>query len=264
MSMIHFIRELEMATTVQIRVIGALLLRDLRARMAGSAWNYAKFIAVPLFHLLSLSITYAIIGRRVLLGTDQIVFFVSGILPFILFLYPIRSNIHVLEENRPLLVFPIINPIDIVLARILLEAINSLAIIGILATMLYLAGIDVMPKNIFKTVTGIAATIGLAVSFCIPNAIIARLIANWQQACVLTAIGLYIISGAFFLPSQMPESIRTAMYFNPLAHCVEWIRSGYYETYKEGLLDRGFLGSSILGLTALGLVLERYLRGKLN
>lgn len=248
----------------QIRIIGALMLRDVRARMIGGAWSYAKFVAVPLFHLLSLSVTYTLMGRTILLGTDKIVFFVSGILPFILFLYPIRSNLNVLDENRPLMAFPVVNPLDIIISRILLEAINSLLIVAILAAILYCTGNKILPKNPYETITGIGATIALAFSFCIPNAILARLIPNWQQACVLTAIGLYIASGAFFLPSQMPDALREAIYFNPLAHCVEWIRSGYYETYKEGLLDRRYLAGTIIFLTMSGLILERSLRGRLT
>lgn len=245
-------------------ILGALILRDVRSRMMGSAWNYVRVIGMPLFHLLSIAIFYSLMGRAALLGTDKIVYYASGILPFMLFLYPVRSNILAIDDNRPLLVFPRINPIDLVISRALLEIINSLVVITILAVALFAFGADVIPKDPFKTLTGIAMTMLFSLSFCLPNAILSRLVSNWLQACVLTAVGLYISSGALFLPSQMPPVVSEIIYFNPLAHCVEWVRSGYYETYHEGLLDKRYLLSVILVLFVAGLGMERFLRGKLN
>lgn len=245
-------------------ILGALILRDVKARMMGSPWTYLRVIGMPLFHLLTLAAFYSALGRSALLGTDKMVFYASGILPFMLFLYPVRSNILAIDDNRPLLVFPRVNPIDLVISRALLEIVNSLIVITVLASALFAFGVDIVPKSPIKTLSGIGMTMLFSLAFCLPNAIISRLVTNWLQACVLTAVGLYISSGALFLPSQMPPIVSEIIYFNPLAHCVEWVRSGYYETYHEGLLDKRYLIGVILALLVIGFSLERFLRGKLN
>lgn len=257
--------DLRSGPAAHLNVLGALLLRDIRSRMMGSWANYLRFIAFPLLHLLSLIAFNSVVGKAALLGTDKVVFFASGILPFILFVYPIRSNVLCIGENRPLLVFPVVNPIDIILARCALEIINSFAIILILSIILYFAGYDMLPRSPFKTLSGIFMTILFSLAFSVPNAVIARLVtSNWVQTCAIFGVGLYIGSGALFLPSQMPPIVRELMYFNPLAHCVEWVRSGYYETYNEGLLDRAYLIKVIVILLSIGLGMERFLRGKLS
>lgn len=248
----------------QLTIIGALMLREVRARMSGSVFGYLKTIFIPLFHLLIIAMGAYLTGRLSQLGTSPIIFFSSGILPFMMFIYPIRGNVAAIDEGRSLLVFPLVNPIDVIFSRVLLEAINSLIIIFLLLLVLLSAGVDAIPKSPYKALTGIYMTILYSLSFCIPNAVIAKMIPNWVNMCVLFSVALYIASGAFFLPSNMPAAVQEIMYFNPLAHCVEWIRSGYYETYNEGLLDRSYLVSIILFQLTVGLVLERAFRGKLN
>lgn len=248
----------------QLLIIGALILRDIRSRMMGSAWGYARFILLPVAHLLAITTLSVLAGRAAPLGTDRVVFFASGVLPFMLFIYPIRTNVMSIEEGRILLIFPVIYPLDLVLAKVTLEAINSFALIALLFIILYFYGADIMPRSPYKTLTGIFATILFSLSFCTTHAVMARLVKNWVQVCVLIAVMMYLTSGAFLLPSMLPEQIQTFLYFNPLAHCVEWIRSGYYETYKEGLLDKSFLIAVILFHLLMGFILERAFRGKLN
>jgi capsular polysaccharide transport system permease protein len=245
-------------------VIGAVVIRDIHAKMLGNKFSYLKIILFPLGHLLYLSLFYAFLGKGALLGTDRMVFFASGILPFMIYLYPVRSIVMSIMENKSLLMFPVVHPIDLVLGRSLLEMVNSFVIIMLLFLLLYMFDFQVVPKVPFETLSGILMTMIFTVSYCIPNAIIAAMVHNWVQFCVLYCIMLYISSGALFLPSHLPKSFVDIMYFNPLAHCVEWVRSGYYETYNEGILDKSYLAFVILLNLLVGLVLERIYRGRLN
>ncbi|MCA0401994.1 MAG: ABC transporter permease [Proteobacteria bacterium] len=245
-------------------VIGAIIIRDIHGRMLGNKFSYLKVIFVPLGHLIYLSAFYAFLGRGALLGTDRMVFFASGILPFMIYLYPVRSIVMSIIDNRALLMFPLVRPMDLVIGRSLLEMINSFIIIIILFFGLYILGFSAIPKAPFETITGILITVAFTISFCIPNAIIASMVHGWVQFCVLYCVALYITSGALFLPSHMPKEMVNFMYFNPLAHCVEWVRSGYYETYKEGILDKRYIFVIIVLNLLVGFWLERIFRGKLR
>ncbi len=252
------------ALASQCRILGAIIIRDVRAKMAGSIVSYARVALFPMIHLIFLITIYKTLGRTALLGTDSAVYYATGILPFVLFVYPIRSNLSALLENKQLLVFPVVFPNDIIFARIILEVVNSFISILFIFIIFLCVGFDVIPRNPYETLSGIFATILFTSSFCFAAAIIAYHQPTSIQLCVLIGVGFYLSSGMFFLPSQMPPLAQQILYFNPLAHCVEWIRSGYYETYKEGLLDRRYLIAVSVFLLMIGFVMERSLRGKIQ
>ena len=60
----------------------------------------------------------------------------------------------------------------------------------------------------------------------------------------------------------MPESVREYLTYNPLQHLVEWLRSAYYVSYDPELINKSMiLWVGGISLT-LGLIGERFLRGK--
>jgi capsular polysaccharide transport system permease protein len=60
----------------------------------------------------------------------------------------------------------------------------------------------------------------------------------------------------------MPETIRDYLDYNPLLHLVEWLRSAYYSSYDEALVDKTLVLGVAASLLALGLAGERFLRGR--
>ena len=51
--------------------------------------------------------------------------------------------------------------------------------------------------------------------------------------------------------------------FNPIVHGVEWMRSAYYEGYSGAFLDKSYIIWFALSSLAVGLSLERVVRGRL-
>jgi capsular polysaccharide transport system permease protein len=245
------------AIVVQARVIGALILRDVKTRFGGKAANYLIAIAWPLSHIAVLMLIYAGLGRPAPLGTSPALFFATGLLPFMVFWYASRQIPIAVIANAPLLAFPVVTTMDIILARAILEFITGLAVVVVLGSVLYGLEVPIMPRDPVEASAALAASLFLAFSVGIVNAVIQRFVKIWYIVYIGIALLLYLSSGIIFVVDTIPERLRSYLVWNPGLHLVTWFRSSYYEGYGQLTLDKTYvLMWSIIAL-AVGLVLER-------
>lgn len=248
------------ALVVQARVIGALILRDMRTRFGRTFFGYVIQVLWPLTHLLAVMAIYLVIRRMMPFGTSPAVFLGTGILPYILCLYPARMITMSLVQNQPLLYFPVVKSFDVILARGLLEIVTSFWVIGIFCFILYVFGVDVMPIYPEQALLAIFATIYLSFSIGFLGAVFYKIIKAWMVVVIVMLILMYVTSGALFYAGALSPKIQYYMSWNPLFHSVEWLRSAYYDGYGNDILDRGYLlGFASVNLFA-GLVAERVIR----
>jgi capsular polysaccharide transport system permease protein len=248
------------ALVVQARVVGALILRDMRTRFGRTFFGYVISVLWPLTHLLVVMSVYLVIRRMMPFGTSPAVFLGTGILPYILCLYPARMITMSLVQNQPLLYFPVVKSFDVILARGILEVVTSFWVIAIFCFILYVFGVEVMPIYPEQALLAIFATIYLGFSIGFLGAVFYKVIKAWIVVVIVTLIIMYVTSGAFLYPAALSPKIQYYMSWNPLFHSVEWLRSAYYDGYGNDILDRGYLiGFASLNLFA-GLVAERVIR----
>ncbi len=251
------------ALIVQRRVLGALVLRDMRTRFGRTFMGYVIIVAWPLSHLLGLMSLYLVTRRVAPVGASVPIFLGTGILPYILCLYPARQIMTSLLQNHPLLLFPVVKATDVVLARGILEILTAFWVTLIFAIILFVCGVDIAPVHYQEAIQAILATIYLGFAIGFISALLYKLTRAWLVAQVVLMITLYATAGVFFIPSALPDNIQNILWYNPLLHCVEWLRSAYYDGYGYGLLDRGYLVGFSTALVAIGLVMERAVRGRL-
>lgn len=249
------------AIGVQARVIGALVLRDMRTRFGRTFFGYVISVLWPLTHLLVVMSVYLVIRRMFPIGTSPAVFLGTGILPYILCLYPARMIAMSLVQNHPLLYFPIVKSFDVILARGILEMTTAFWVIALFCFILFVFGVDVVPIYPEQALLAIFATIYLGFSIGFVSAVLYKAVRAWIVILIGMLILMYVTSGALFIPSALSENIQNYLWWNPLLHCVEWLRSAYYDGYGSSLLNRGYLiGFATISLF-LGLVAERAIRG---
>lgn len=248
------------AGIVQLRVIGALLRRDVKTRFGARAANYLIAIGWPLVHMAVLLLVYGLIGRVAPIGTSTALFFATGLLPFMTFQYPSRQLMLGPMMNNPLLSFPVVTFMDIVLARVILEIITAFAVIMLFAFILFAFGMDIVPRYPDEAVAALSASLFLAMGVGFVNTVINRFFRVWFLAYVLIVILLYMASGIVFMPEAVPEKYRDILVWNPGLQVVEWFRSAYYEGYGKLTLDKPYVLMFALTALSVGLVAERLTR----
>jgi capsular polysaccharide transport system permease protein len=249
--------------TDQLRVVRALVLRDMRARFGAGFISYLVAIGIPLIHLLGLMVVPLFANQIAPIGTDYGLFAATGVLPYILCLYPARMMMLCLVDSGPLLSFPAVKPLDVIWARALLETAVAFTVTLCFLFFLVLADIEVLPHNAAEATAAILSTIYLGIGLGFVGAIVFKLFRAWMFVQLLIVIVMYLTSSAFILPRLLPEEVRDIIWFNPLFHCVEWMRLAYYEGYGEDLLSRSYLLGFSSVLFAVGMLSERLIRGRL-
>jgi capsular polysaccharide transport system permease protein len=248
---------------VQARVIGALVLRDLRTRFGRTAYGSLIVVAWPLFHLFGLTTIFVLTRRTGLVGTDTAVFVGTGVLPYILCFYPARMIMLCVFQNKTLLGLPIVKTPDIIIARGIVEVVAAFWVTAIFFLIMYIFGVEVIPIHAEEAILAVLATVYLGFAMGFLGAVMYGMVRAWIAVQFGWLIVLYMTSGVFFLPTSLPERLRNILWFNPLVHSVEWLRSAYYEGYGYGMLSKPYLIGFATLIFFIGLLVERGVRGRL-
>jgi capsular polysaccharide transport system permease protein len=253
------------ALRLHARVLVALMIRDVQTRFFGSALGFVIAIAWPLSHIFILLAINSAAGRAPPYGDSASLFFATGLLPFMCFTYMSRFTMLGVLLNRPLLGYPIVKVADILLARAIIEVMNATTVIIAAMIILTVIGVDVRPPRPLEAMYALLASMELGFGFGIVNGVIAGLLPFWTTPFSLFQIVLWMASGVLFVADEFPATARYWLSYNPAIIGVEWMRSAFYDGYGLGeLLDKtymiGFATTSIF----LGLLMERFMRGKIR
>lgn len=243
-------------------VLFALMLRDIRTRMFGSAWGFMFVTAWPLTHILAVVALFSWRGGATPpFGEAMSLWAATGVLPFMCFSYLARFTMLGVVMNRPLLYFPRINVLHLIFSRAAIEVLNSGLVIILALTILTLSGVDVTPQNPAAAGQAILVACLLGLSFGILNGVVAGMFPSWATFFSVVIILLWLTAGIVFVPSQLPDAARYWFSFHPLVHVVEWVREAYYDSYNSIVLSRSYVVSCAVVMLFISLVFERMFRG---
>lgn len=249
---------------VHVRVVGALVLREIHTRFGEFRAGYLWGIVEPMVHVLSFAFIIAFFSHTTPLGTSLQVFVATAVVPFFFFRETMTRVESAARSNRALLFFPIVKVIDTVFARIVLEVATWIMIAMLTLTVLGLLGYDAMPADPVKCVWGMILTGWLGAGLGMVNAAVDVFTGAWERVLHVLLRPLYLFSGVAFLPSAMPDGMRDILYFLPTAHLIDWIREGFFEGYHSTFLDKDFILWLGVVFWIVGLFMERILRSRME
>jgi len=240
----------------------ASLLRDMRTRFGRSYVSYVLAVGWPLVHLTIMFTMYVLTHKVAPIGDAPSVFAFTGLVPYVMCLYPARFVSWTILQNRPLLNFPVVKPIHLIAARAILEFMTALLSLGIFVATLSMLNMATPPDNIYLVAETIGAVVFFSICFGFFGILLVATHANFGTLCVIfSIIGLYLSSGAIVPLTLAPPVIQHILSFNPLFEAVGLMRSAYFSAYDASdysLFYIYFLGFVFL---LLGLISERLFRG---
>ena len=247
----------------QGRILLALILRDIHTRFFGHGLGYLIAIAWPLTHIVVLLIVFSLGNRAVPYGDNMTLFLATGVIPFMTFNYMSRFTMYSAAFNRPLLSFPTVKVMDILIARAILEFLSSCCTVILVLAVLWLVGIDFVPHDTLQAIYGMGACMLLGFGYGIINGVIAMAARAWLTGYQLAIICLYLTSGIMFVPDAVPAQLRYFLWFNPILQGIEWVRSAYYDGYGANMLDKEYAIACGVLAVFFGLLVERLVRGRI-
>lgn len=217
---------------IQQTVILALVLRELKTRFGahrmGVVWLFMEPVA-------TIAIMLAILGSfrgASLQGIDYPVFLLVGIVPFNLFKSIALRIMEGVEGNKGLFTYRYIKPMDVFLARTLLEiCLYTIVLVAMLAGLAWLGfAIAIAAPLEFLLLFGLMAAGGMGLGLVF--SVIVEFMPEAKPVIRMIFMPLYLLSGVLFSISSLPLLYQEWLLLNPLVHGVELIRISFIKGYK--------------------------------
>jgi capsular polysaccharide transport system permease protein len=195
-------------------------------------------------------------------GESALLFGITALITFRSAMAIVRRTGGAIDSNMPLLALPPVKTFDVVMARILVEAITWSVIAVTFVLGLWAFGGMWALARIEIAIPGYLAALYLGGSVGFLVAMLTKLVPFFDRLMALITLPLLFMSGVFYLPISMPPQVLAVIWFNPFLHAVEWVRSGVFYTYEPVLNEAYLLSFATCSLFA-GLALNALYRRRL-
>lgn len=244
------------AFTIQCRVVHALLLRELKGRYGGRRLGFVWAVLEPMLMITVFIAIFQLLGRSSQSGVAVPLFFVTGVSPFFMFGGLMSQVSAATRGASPLLMFPQVSRMDIIISTVIFESLISIMVMGILLTACYALGYTFQIQSPLNVLIGLAFMVGLGTGI---GLVLGALTIRYE---FVGAIGnaflgrpLLICSGLFFTADMLPPTARSYALYNPILHCIEYIRSSMFITFDSRYVDIPYVVTFLIVLNTLGLFL---------
>lgn len=246
------------------RVIYAIMLRDIRTRFGHTKLGYFWAIMEPITHLMTLgTVFYAVNHAPPPVGDNLFLFYITGLVPFLMFSHVSHDVMSAAEANNAMLQLPIVKRTDIMVANALRQFATELLVGIIIFSIAGLLGQRGVPADPLTAMAAITLLWLLAVGVGAFNLVILEAFPSYETLYASLIRMLYVASGIYFSPISMPDWVREILAWNPILQGIEYFRSGFFPQYDPHWLDVNYLLIWVVASIGLGFALERALRARM-
>jgi len=253
----------ESALAIQLRVLFALVMREMTTRYGRSVGGYVWALLEPAGTVALLTVIFAQIARQPPLGDSFAMFFATGYLAFHVYMDVSRAVSASVKVNRALLTFPRVTMVDTVIARFVLQLLTSVVLFAlVIGAVLAVTGAQTRIDVLYVLLSlMLAALFGLGVGAI--NCVLFAFSATWERVFGVINRPMFLISGALFVIEDLPRPLQEMLWWNPLVHVTSAMRRGFYPYYEASVMSPAYVVLVSLSLLVLGVLLLRALRGKM-
>lgn len=249
------------------RTIIALVMREMQTTYGRSPGGYIWAVLEPVAALALFSLVFAV-GlklRTPSIGTNFMLFYATGYLPFSLAMSTAKKVSGSLQFSKQLLQYPGVKFTDALIARFLLSVLTHIMVFYFVMT-----GITVFygTGTIFNF-TAIISSLALAALFGLGvgtmNCFLMSNFPVWDQFWTVLTRPLMILSTVIFSFEEVPWIYQDALWWNPIIHLIGLMRRGIFPTYDAPYVSVIYVSLLSLILLLVGIILlARYYRDLLN
>jgi capsular polysaccharide transport system permease protein len=240
-------------TLQRLRVLFALVVREMSTKFGRSWGGYLWAIAEPLGGILLLTFAFGLTFHKPPLGTNFALFYATGIIPFYLFSSVTAGVGQAINSNRGLLTYPVVSPLDTVLAKFITDFLTMFILRDGLVLSLDLAAIF----NGFL----LMGLIGLG--FGTLNCVIFGFWPTWRHLWNVLTKPLFLISCMFYTFDSLPPQVQAVLWYNPLVHGIGLMRAGFYAGYDPAYVNPAYALAVAGTVFVIGAYLLRRHRSRL-
>ena len=216
----------------RLRVLFALVVREMSTKFGRSWGGYFWAVAEPVGGILLLTVAFSLAVHKPPLGTNFALFYASGIIPFYLFSHVTGSVGQAIASNRGLLTYPVVNPLDAVIAKFVTDFL-TMVLTGVLVyTIIILNNGLVLSLNFAAIFNGFLLMGLVGLGFGTINCVMFGFWPTWRHIWNVLTRPLFVMSCMFYTFDSLPPRVQAVLWYNPLVHAIGLTRSGFYAGYE--------------------------------
>ncbi len=232
-------------------------MREMETSYGKSPGGYLWAILEPVgaITLFTLVIAYGLRLRSPSIGSNFMLFYASGLLPYMLFMQTNKRIARSLRYSKKLLKYPRVTFVDAIAARFIVYLITHLVVFYVLMTGLHI-GFDLdVHLNIpaIALALTMAATLGLGVG-CL-NCFLMSFFPIWEKVWSMMTRPLMLLSTVIYIFEEVPWRFQDIVWYNPLIHIVGVMRKGFYPSYDAQYASPLYVFAFALIPMALGMTM---------
>lgn len=250
------------AVRVQLAVIWALMLRETRTRYGKSKIGYVWALLEPVFQIAVFWMIFHLSGRSKA-GMAVPVFLLTGFIPWGLFSNIVQRSVNAVDGNRALLTYPQVTPLDIIIARTMLETATTIVVMFILLGSFSFAGypFEMHDLALVMEAFGALVVLGFGLGLCLSS--MALYLPSTDKVVSFILRPMFFTTGIFFVANILPFWVQKLLLLNPMLNVIEYVRAGFFSSYKPQLASLAYPAGLGIIFMFFGLLIERYARRRI-
>ncbi len=241
----------------QYRVLKALVLRDMASRHGESRLGYLMSIILPIFTLSILMAAFSFRGKAFPSDFSLGAFVVTGYPLWQAFQGTYAKVMGAASRSDPLLMFPQITQLDLILSTVILEVSTGTLVYFCMIVGVIVIFQDALPDDpvgimlIYWACSWIGFGLGLVL--CGLNRLIPSVVIVINT---FLRFGMWA-SGVIYSVTRLPSWTWPYLKWNPILHCTEGARHLWKSSFEAPIFDPVYIISIGFILTTLGFIVER-------
>lgn len=213
----------------------AFFLREMKNRFTQFRLGYFWAVFEPVSQvLIMLAIHGLLLGHRHnLYGENPVLFFVLGVIPFLMFQHGVDRCIGAIEGGGGLYNYRQIKPIDIILVRVAIEFLVYGATFALFVFVTAAIGIPLTIHDPLKFVSLVVLLWLLAAGTGLFFSVMAMLYQDSRRVMALFMRIMFFISGVFFALDAVPVKDQIYLTWNPVLHIIDGLKDAAFAGYHS-------------------------------
>jgi len=243
------------AFSTQLRVIHAVVARELLTRYGRNNIGFLWVFVEPMIFTLAIAWLWSVLKTGSMPGVSVVAFAITGYTSVLLWRNAATRCTQAMQTNWALMYHRAVTPLDLYLARILIEVCAATTSLAVMAAIFIAIGQMSFPQDPFRAVCAWFLLVGFAYGFAMVVGALASMSESFERIWHLLTYLLFPVSGAMFMVAWLPEPMREVVLALPMVHGVEMLRGAWFGSAVTSYENVPYLMLSIGVLVALGLLL---------
>jgi capsular polysaccharide transport system permease protein len=248
---------------IQVRVIGALMLRELTTRFGRENIGFLWVMGEPLLFAVLVGVLWRGLKGPFEFGLDIVAFVVTGYLPLVMFRSAVNRGVKTFTVNGSLMYHRQVKILDLLLVRFIIEVIGHAMAYVFIALLLGVLGFFPQPYDLGFLLLGGFYYALFTFSIMLIVAPLSEVSEVIEKIIPVTTYLMIPFSGAFYLMSTLSPEARNVLLYSPPVHGMEMMRYGVFGPTVDPYFEYGYPIAFCLPCIAVGLVLCRLIRKNL-